>query len=380
MLHLRSRLLSGVRAAASLRHHLLLSTTPASPSCFVAEDFLVTRCGLTPAQALKSSKHLAHLKSPANPEAVLAFLTNIGLGKGDIASAIARDPCLLCSKVDNTLTPRVAELLDLGLSPLQISTIITAIPCILRRSVTPRFQFYISFLGSCEKLCSVLRRNWGGRLLSQDVERVVKPNIAFLQQCGLNDSEISKLLMLAPIILLEPENAKDIVECADKLGVPRDSPMFKHALKAIFLASPARINAKLDFLKKALGCSEAEVNIAVRKLPQIVSWTEVKLIPTVKFLKMEVGLDPNYIVRRPAVLSYSLKKRLMPRYFVLQALKVKGLLKKDVDFYNVVSQIEKKFAKRFLDPYKETVPGLAGAYAAASAREAGSSKHPGIQL
>ncbi|GJM86857.1 hypothetical protein PR202_ga02755 [Eleusine coracana subsp. coracana] len=340
MLHLRSRLLSGVRAAASLRHHLLLSTTPASPSCFVAEDFLVTRCGLTPAQALKSSKHLAHLKSPANPEAVLAFLTNIGLGKGDIASAIARDPCLLCSKVDNTLTPRVAELLDLGLSPLQISTIITAIPCILRRSVTPRFQFYISFLGSCEKLCSVLRRNWGGRLLSQDVERVVKPNIAFLQQCGLNDSEISKLLMLAPIILLEPENAKDIVECADKLGVPRDSPMFKHALKAIFLASPARINAKLDFLKKALGCSRP----------------------------------------RPAVLSYSLKKRLMPRYFVLQALKVKGLLKKDVDFYNVVSQIEKKFAKRFLDPYKETVPGLAGAYAAASAREAGSSKHPGIQL
>ncbi|GJN22289.1 hypothetical protein PR202_gb09844 [Eleusine coracana subsp. coracana] len=333
MLHLRSRLLSRVRAAASLRHHLLLSTTPASPSCFVAEDFLITRCDLTPAQALKSSKHLAHLKSPANPEAVLAFLTDIGLGKGDIASAIARDPCLLCSKVDNTLTPRVAELLDLGLSPLQISTIITAIPCILRRS-----------------------------------------------QCGLNDSEISKLLMLAPIILLEPQNAKDIVECADKLGVPRDSPMFKHALKAIFLASPARINAKLDFLKKALGCSEAEVNIAVRKLPHIVSWTEVKLIPTVKFLKMEVGLDPNYIVRRPAVLSYSLKKRLMPRYFVLQALKAKGLLKKDVDFYNVVSQIEKKFTKRFLDPYKETVPGLAGAYAAASAREAGSSKHPGIQL
>uniref|UniRef100_A0A0A9BKC6 Uncharacterized protein n=1 Tax=Arundo donax TaxID=35708 RepID=A0A0A9BKC6_ARUDO len=57
----------------------------------------------------------------------------------------------------------------------------------------------------------------------------------------------------------------------------------------------------------------------------------------------------------------------MPRHYVLKVLKEKGLVKKDVDFYGTVSQIEKTFAKRFLDPYKESVPGLADSYAAACA-------------
>ena len=53
-------------------------------------------------------------------------------------------------------------------------------------------------------------------------------------------------------------------------------------------------------------------------------------------------------------------------------------MKKDVDLYSLVSAIEETFVKRFVDPYKRTVPGLTGAYAAA--REAGSSNPPGIQL
>uniref|UniRef100_A0A0A9DU74 Uncharacterized protein n=1 Tax=Arundo donax TaxID=35708 RepID=A0A0A9DU74_ARUDO len=114
MLRLRNHLIFAVRAAspfpaaASLRRLLRLSTAAAS---FVPEDFLVTTCGLTPTQALRASKCLAHLKSSSKPEAVLAFFADIGLAKADVA----REPRLLCSKVDKTLSPRTGMLRDIGL-------------------------------------------------------------------------------------------------------------------------------------------------------------------------------------------------------------------------------------------------------------------------
>ncbi|KAF8729917.1 hypothetical protein HU200_017379 [Digitaria exilis] len=60
----------------------------------------------------------------------------------------------------------------------------------------------------------------------------------------------------------------------------------------------------------------------------------------------------------------------MSRHYVFKVLKGKGMLKKDDGFYSVVSLNEKTFAQKFLDPYEESVPGLADAYVAASVSQA----------
>ncbi|KAK3127505.1 hypothetical protein QOZ80_7AG0574300 [Eleusine coracana subsp. coracana] len=363
MLRLRNHLLP---AASSLQRVLFLSTAAAYQARFDVENFLITRCGLTPAQALKSSRHLAHLKSPSNPEAVLAFLSDAGFAKADIATAISREPRLLCTKVGETLRPRIGMLRDMGLSVPQISRLTATAPFLFRsRAQMSRLPFHLSLLGSFEKLCSVLGRSWGARLLVQDVERVVKPNLVFLQQCGLPDCEIAKLHLLAPIALLEPESAKEIVVCADKLGVSRKAAMFKHALYAVYLVGPGSVDAKMDSLKKALGCSEADLRIAVRRVPTILTLQLANVSHTVEFLKTEVGLEVEYICRRPPLLAYSTKKRLMPRHCVLKLLKANGLIKKDLDFFNVVGLSETAFTEKYLDPYKDIVPGLTSAYAAA---------------
>ncbi|CAL4967003.1 unnamed protein product [Urochloa decumbens] len=381
MLRLRSHLLPTVRAAwplptaaSSLLHLVLYSTaaaaatTTAKPAApFVAEEYLVTTCGLTPEQAFRSAKSLAHLKSSSKPDAVLAFFKKIGLHEADIATAIAREPRLLVLTVDETLTRRVGLLRDIGLSAPQISRLITIVPLIFSNPAKiSRLAFYLSLLGSYDKVHTALRRCL--LLLGRSLETVVKPNLAFLRDCGLTDYEIAKLTVSAPRMLaLEPEGVKDIVVRADMLGVPRNSGMFKGALGVIANRSPRRVGAKLDFLKKALECSEAEVGIAVGKLPSILAAAEDRLSRSVEFLKEEVGLNAAYIVHRPALLAYSLNKRLMPRYYVLKFLKEKGLVNKDVDLYSVVNQTEKRFVERFLDPHKQSVPGLADAYAAACA-------------
>jgi len=168
MLRLRGHLLSAVRAASPLPaasslplHRLFLYSTKntAPASQFVVEDYLTTSCGLTPEQARRASRYLPSLKSPDNPDAVRAFLAGIGVSKAEVAAAISRDPRFLCYKVDITLTPRIAQLRDIGLSPPQISSLISVAPRVLLcPGMVNRLAFYLSFLGSYDKLHTTLRR------------------------------------------------------------------------------------------------------------------------------------------------------------------------------------------------------------------------------
>ncbi|CAL4885458.1 unnamed protein product [Urochloa decumbens] len=365
MLRLRNHLLSGVRAAFPLHRHLLSTTTAATPPArFAAEEYLVATCGLTPAQAIKASKWLGHLKSPANPDAVLSFLAGAGLAKHDIAAGIARYPRLLCYRVDKTLTPRFARILNVGLSPSQISRLISVVPNIFTAPcMISRLQFYLSSLGSFDLLHLALKRS--PYLLCQNLEHVVKPNMAFLLQCGLTASDVA--VYFQRLLISKLERVKETVACVEKLGVPRNTGMFKYTLWAVYCVGPESIGAKLDTLKSTLGCSEAELALAVRKAPHILKMSEGKLSRVLKFLKEDVGLKLQYILIRPPILGYSMQRRLMPRHYFINFLKAKGLVKENIDFYNAVCLSEKGFVQRFIAPHSKTIPGLADAYATACA-------------
>uniref|UniRef100_K3Z094 Uncharacterized protein n=1 Tax=Setaria italica TaxID=4555 RepID=K3Z094_SETIT len=312
---LQERLLPALRAVNPLHHRHLFST---SSGRFVVEDYLVDTCGLTPAQARKASKYLPHLKSPEKPDAVRAFLTVAGVSEADAATAITRD--------------RAAPLLQI--SPLMVS----------------RLAFYLSFLGSYDNVHTAIRSS--GYLLSTHVDNVVKPNIELLLQCGLTPRDVATLCSRVGVLFTEePERVKEMVARADKLGVPRNAGMFKRALQTVHNLNPRTISAKMDFLKKALGCSESELAIAVCQIPTLLTTSVGKLGRTVEFLKVDVGLEPGFIVRRQRLFIYGLEKRLIPRHYVIKVLKAKGL----------------RFTERMLERHKESVPGLASAYAAACA-------------
>ncbi|XP_044962213.1 uncharacterized protein LOC123413335 [Hordeum vulgare subsp. vulgare] len=119
MLRLRSSILahllssSPTASPASTLHRLISAAAPAippNPSGFAVEEYLVSTCGLTQAQAVKASAKISHLKSPAKPDAVLAFLTGLGLSGADVAALVAKDPRFLCAGVERVLAPNIAAL------------------------------------------------------------------------------------------------------------------------------------------------------------------------------------------------------------------------------------------------------------------------------
>jgi mTERF domain-containing protein len=345
--------------SASASSSVSACTTP-----FSTEEYLVATCGLNRAQALKASKKLPNLKSASNPDAVLALLAGVGLSRRDIAAVVAADPLLLRSRVDN-IGPRLAALRDrLGLTAPEIASFLLVGAVALRScDITPKLEFWIPFFGSFGKLLQTAKRNRS--ILTTDLDKVAKPNIALLERCGLSVCDIVKLSTpCSRLLVFNPERVKAFVLRAEKLGVPRSSYIFKYAVGVACSISEDKVAARMEFLRTALGCSMDKVRAAVRNKPHILGVSEEKLRRKIEFMVAEVGLDLEYIVERPMLFTYSLEKRMRPRYYVAKILQANGLMKKSVGFRRLVAYGEDNFIATYIDSNKDTVPGLADAYAA----------------
>ncbi|KAF7077074.1 hypothetical protein CFC21_081663 [Triticum aestivum] len=374
MLQLRHRIVSHIRSSSSTSAisplHRLLSAAaaaaPISPSQgFAVEDYLVDACGLTRPQALKASKKLSHLNSPAKPDAVLAFLAGLGLSGADAAAVVAKDPLFLCAGVERTLAPVVDGLAGLGLSRPEIARLVSLVHSrFRRRSIVPKLEYYLPLFGSFHSFLRASQR--ACYLLSSDLDKVVKPNVMFLRECGLADCDITKLCISEPRLLGNKlERVQAMVARAEGLGVPRGSGMFKVAIQAVAFLSEEKIANKVDYLKKTFGWSDAEVVVALSMAPMLLNRSKDILQRRFEFLVSEVGLQPGYIAHRPVFLYYSLEGRIKPRCYVLKFLKENRLLDRDWSFYTAVTRPEKYFIKKCICPYKESVPHLAEEYAAA---------------
>lgn len=100
-------------------------------------------------------------------------------------------------------------------------------------------------------------------------------------------------------------------------------------------------------------------------MPGTLGLSEKSLLPKIQFLINEVGLEPQDILQRPSLLTYSLEKRLVPRYCVMKILLAKGLT--NSNFCTLATIGEKKFRLMFIDRHKDSVSGLAHAYVTARA-------------
>ncbi|TVU00209.1 hypothetical protein EJB05_44925, partial [Eragrostis curvula] len=348
------RLLCSVAAAAS---------SASSSRSFAVEDYLVSRCGVTRAQALKAAKKIPYLSSHSKPDAVLAFLGGtLGVPAGDIAAAVAMDPRFLAANVERTIEPRIAEISNLGLSRDEIARLIPLAPCFFHsRFLSRNLEFWLNELGSFDKILQALRMN--SSMLAVDPDKMAIPNMAFLRQCGLNASDLLACSIYSPrLFSMNPEHLREAVKRVEELGVERGTRMFARTLVLISLRSKEAVTSRMQLLQK-FGFSQDDVREIVRKAPPVLGLSDQKVQGNVDFLMKDVGLDASYIARRPVLILYSLERRLLPRHWLLKVLKEKGLLTFEFDYYATASMGEKLFLQKFVLPYKDVVPGLAEDYA-----------------
>jgi mTERF domain-containing protein len=113
--------------------------------------------------------------------------------------------------------------------------------------------------------------------------------------------------------------------------------------------SEEKLTAKLEFFKRTLCCSESQVSTAVSKAPYILGFSDENIGCKVEFLINEAAMEPQYIVERHVLLSYSLEKWLVPWHYVLKVLQEKGWLNSNKTFFTITNLGEETFKLKFID-------------------------------
>ncbi|XP_064985937.1 uncharacterized protein LOC135625288 [Musa acuminata AAA Group] len=332
-----------------------------SPDPHFMVEYLVNSCGFSSSEAAKFSKPLVHLRSTKNPDAVLNFMRSQGFDGDGIRKLISGDPRYLCYNVEKNLAPKFQFLRDLGLSESDVVDVIRNNEEILCRNVhrflVPKLEIWESLLGSRELVLKHLKKSrW---FFFSSAEKTLYPNLKFLRdECGIPEERVSVVVRSRPqLISLKPDSLRALVVRADELGMPRQSRMFMWTLSVFHNVSKERFEAKVE-LMRSFGWSESEFSSAVRKNPTFLCMSLDMMRRKMEFFINIVGYTPSFIASQPTILLYSLQKRVLPRFRVLEMLNTKGLGTRRGKFFYYVQLTNTKFREKIVLPNKEKVPEL----------------------
>ncbi|KAL4197670.1 hypothetical protein AMTRI_Chr04g189440 [Amborella trichopoda] len=326
---------------------------PSSSSCIV--NFLVDSVGLSRESAIAASSHLGNLKTPEKPLSVINFLKSSGFNETHIHDFIRIRPQVLKCSVEKTLKPRFELLQSLGLSGPELASFLSSSPFILCYSMDkhlkPSILFLRSYFNTNKEFLSAIQHCKRYKMVV--LGNIMKPNLEFLESCGIARPTLQKFMLSRPGFFYQStERLKQIEERVRELGCDPKSKMFVYAMYAMSSLSEKKWKAKLELLE-SFGFSKGEVFTMFSKAPYLMSRSEERLMKVMDYFLNELKYDKSFLASRPVLFCYSLEKRVIPRFNVLQALRSSALLTRDVNLSNVCFISEESFLQKYVFSFGE---------------------------
>ncbi|XP_061355359.1 uncharacterized protein LOC133299878 [Gastrolobium bilobum] len=325
---------------------------------------LINSCGLSPEMALKLSKKL-QLKNPDGPNAVLDLLRNYGFSQTQLSSLVKKHPLVLFAKPEKTLLPKLKFFHSIGVSTSDLPRIFIINPSFLTKSlknnIIPRYEIIRSLVRSDKEVVSALKNGAWYFHCCKGISNSV-PNIEALRQLGLPQDSISLLVTnFANIAFMNHSRFVEAVETVKEMGFDPLESRFIVALQVLAKINKAMWKFKLEVFER-WGWSRDICLLAFKKHPKCMLLSEKKIIKVLNFLVKDMGWPSEDIARCPWILDGSLGKTIIPRCTVVEILKSRGLIKRDLHLSSFLSIDEKRFLKRYVTQFQKNVPHLLDAY------------------
>ncbi|XP_057485671.1 transcription termination factor MTERF15, mitochondrial-like [Actinidia eriantha] len=326
--------------------------------------YLINSFGFSPEKALSKSKYVK-FESPAKPDFVLAFFKNHGFTQTQISTIITNHPSLLLCDPEKTLLPKLEFLKSKGVSSTDVSRIVSTSPDLLRRSlekiIIPSFNFYNNLLQSEEKTITAMKRKCGPVLFGK--QTLVTPNIEILRETGVPNANITILLMKQPrAFMTSSDRFRQVVEEVENMGFDPLRSNFVMAIYALRTMTRSTWEKKVEVYKR-WGWTEDDILEAFKKHPWCMMISEDKISAAMDFLVNKMGAKISLVAQTPVLLSFSLKKRIVPRSAVYQMLLSKGLIKSNsISLTSLLIPPEKWFLEKLVNRHKNEAPELLRLY------------------
>ncbi|KAF8395615.1 hypothetical protein HHK36_019565 [Tetracentron sinense] len=322
------------------------------------QDYLVNSCGLSQESALKAAQQI-NIKTLTKPDSVLKFFQNYGFANTQIAKLITKYPPILLADPNKYIKPKIEFFRNNGISDPILAKKLSGDPNILKSSlekrIIPSFNYIKSFLRTNENIAIAFGRT------TRIFHNLPKQSITFLQNHGVPESIISKILMTNPRTLIEnPDKFSENVLKILEMGFDPSSLMFAYGLCTFSGMNKGIWEAKLA-VYKSFGWTEDEILSVFRKQPVCMVSSEKKISTALDFFMNKLNWTPADISKYPTTLFLSLEKRIMPRCSVFEVLLSKGLMKKG-EMGNALIKAEDVFLKNYVFKYQNDLPQLLKIY------------------
>ncbi|KAM7255302.1 hypothetical protein ACFE04_020543 [Oxalis oulophora] len=316
-------------------------------------------------QACTTMEQKLQLPSPEKPDLVLSLLRKHGFSKTQISNLVRKRPSLLLANPQNTLLPKFEFLYSIGIQESVLTRTLSSDPTILTRSLEnqliPSYKFLKSVLLSNERVIAALKRTtW---IFLEDHSKNLVPNVATLREFGVTQKCIALLLTHFPeAVMQRHDQFYEILQEVKDMGFDPQKSTFVLAVHAKAGKANKSIWDNCCRVYSKWGWSKDDISIAFKKHPHCMMLSEKKIMENMDFFVNKMGLSSRLIAHSPAVLFFSLEKRIIPRFSVLEVLLSKGLVKEDYSLCTLLLPAEKGFLERFVSRFEKEVPDLLSLY------------------
>ncbi|KAJ7960632.1 Transcription termination factor like [Quillaja saponaria] len=323
---------------------------------------LTNSCGLSSKNAIEVSKRL-RLNSIDKADSVLNLLKNYGFSATQLSTIVGRRPSVLLANYKVTLLPKIEFFKSIGVPSSDLPRFLTSNSNLLHRSLEnnliPCYQSLKSVLIDDEKVASAMKRVF---YFNKDGIDYMVANVKLLREFGVPQSNISLLVtQYSNVVFTEHRKFVEATETTKEIGFDPLKATFILAIQVIIKMKKLNWESRLVVYQR-WGWSRDDTLLAFRKHPHVMLVSEKKINKMMDFLVNKMGWPSECIARYPAIMLYSLEKRIIPRCSVVQILKSKGLVKNDLRLGGFMGLSEKVFLKDFVTKFLETVPLLLNVY------------------
>ncbi|XP_030476441.1 transcription termination factor MTERF4, chloroplastic [Syzygium oleosum] len=330
---------------------------------------------------VESFPRLLSLPIESHVKPLVQFFESIGIPHGRVRNIFLLFPPIIFYKV-NDISKKVLVFQKILADSHDVGRMLLKYPWMLSTSIQVNYEEILSFF-QMEKVpepSSHRAIRCLPHIMGCSTSKL-KLTVESLGELSVRNKKMGKVIAKSPQLLLrKPEEFFQVVSLLENFGFDRET-VGKIVLRCpeIFAASIEKtLNKKLEFLKN-MGISNHHLPRVIKKYPEVlVSDVDRTLIPRINYL-MEIGLTKReiaFMVRRfspllgysieevfipkleflvktmekplkeivdyPRYFSYSLEKKIKPRYWVLKGTKVECSLK------DMLSKNDEEFAAKFI--------------------------------
>lgn len=339
---------------------------------------------------IESFPRLLILRLESRVKPIIMFLEDIGVPKECIRNILLLFPPILTYDINNDIKPRLHLFEKIGVKDNDLGKMLVKYPWILSACILENFEKILDFFDEekVPRVCSSQAIKSWPHILGCSVNKL-KLMVEKLCEMEIKNKKLGHVIATSPQLLLrKPQEFLQVVAFFKDLGMEEDAiARTVSRCPEIFAASIDKtLEKKLQFLS-SIGISKPHIPRVVRKYPELfVCDVDKALLPRLRYLT-KIGLskkDIGFMVRRfspllgysidevlrpkleflvntmgrpvtevvdyPRYFSYSLEKRIKPRYWVVKSRNI------DVTLKEMLGKNDDEFADVYLVDGEVLVP------------------------